>query len=160
YHALIRRYKPEQAPEEFRRIREAYETVSQYVEWREQYGGSDEVIVTTNAPATAIDSIEQSTPAAPIDDPARDWNEGIDGDLVVLYRKLIDWLPRRPNEASLYARLYWLLRLAPECDSDRTPAEWLVEGLSRMADTPGPLVELYRRVLDADPQEALSAGAS
>ncbi len=35
YHRLIRRFKPDHCPAEFRRIRDAYEHLSQYLEFRE-----------------------------------------------------------------------------------------------------------------------------
>lgn len=38
YTRLIKLYKPEHAPEEFRKLREAYETISQHLQWRERYG--------------------------------------------------------------------------------------------------------------------------
>jgi hypothetical protein len=38
YTRLIKLYKPEHSPEEFRKLREAYEKISQHLEWRERYG--------------------------------------------------------------------------------------------------------------------------
>ena len=38
YTRLIKVYKPEHAPDEFRKLREAYETISQHLQWRERYG--------------------------------------------------------------------------------------------------------------------------
>ncbi len=37
YARLIKKYKPEHAPEEFRRLRAAYEKLDQQLEWREEY---------------------------------------------------------------------------------------------------------------------------
>ena len=54
YTRLIRAYKPEQHPEQFRRIREAYETALRYVEWY----------------ATRIESTEETATVEPVPDSA------------------------------------------------------------------------------------------
>src|SRR5438105_3968746 len=40
---LIREYKPERSPEQFRRIREAYETLQQYAAWNEMQTDGAEI---------------------------------------------------------------------------------------------------------------------
>lgn len=60
-----------------------------------------------------------------------------------------------PGDARVGARLYWLLTLAPELGRGRAPCDWLAAGLRRGGFT-GPLRELYRRELAANPAEALS----
>ena len=53
-------------------------------------------------------------------------------------------------------RLYWLLALEPELDAAHEAEDWLAKGLMNVG-LGGPLGELYRRRLDNNPHEALTA---
>ncbi len=63
YTQLIRRYKPEHAPEQFRLIRAAYDSALQFVEWREAYekhaaqADDDDESETESGPRVSIESI-------------------------------------------------------------------------------------------------------
>jgi curved DNA-binding protein CbpA len=60
YTRLIKVYKPEHAPDEFRKLREAYETISQHLQWRERYG----IHIDSESPESeARPAITNATPA-------------------------------------------------------------------------------------------------
>jgi hypothetical protein len=59
------------------------------------------------------------------------------------------------NRVDIYLRLYWLLTCTPGLDDAAVPADWLARGL-HATSTAGPLRELYREEVEADPREAFS----
>jgi hypothetical protein len=165
YTRLIRAYKPEHAPEEFRRIREAYDAVRQFVEL---YGALQQV-----APSAPFDETGEAAEAAlPRDSAGQDerpvrpvlksldeqleecWQWAIDGEGPRAYRELERLHAAAPHDARITARLYWLLTMAAKLDRRRAPCDWLVAGLRRNGFS-GPLRELYRRELAANSAEAL-----
>jgi hypothetical protein len=77
------------------------------------------------------------------------------GQEAVAYAQLRDLEERQPANPDLCLRLYWLLALLPELDPGQTPVAWLTRGLLANRSS-SPLWELYRRELDANPEEALS----
>jgi hypothetical protein len=149
YTRLIRRFKPEQHPEQFRRIREAYERLQEYAE-------SVRARRDDEAPTAAPDPfVERAPPPTVDDDPDRLWRQASTGDPKTAYRRLTEARNRRPGNGDILLRLYWLRTLWPEVDRGRDPCEWLAEGLKANGFA-GPLRELYRRELIARPGEALS----
>lgn len=173
YARLIRIYKPEQFPEHFRRIREAYETVRRYA----QYMTAIEAPGDAPAPPAESPPAEQRAPAAPeagnpsTPVPERPkpqarprsfeeeldeaWNWAIDGDEVRAYARLLDLRDRYPTRSETCVRLHSLLSVAPELDTRRTPCDYLVQGL-RLTGGSGPCHELYCREIEDDPEEALT----
>jgi hypothetical protein len=174
YTRLIRVYKPEQYPEHFRRIREAYETARQYAPF---FAAREEP---ADAPAPDADSPPAAAPvpAAPeagddaatpvVDRPVpvprprslaeqldEAWDWAVDGGEARAYARLLELHDRHPERAEICPRLYCLLSVAPELDTRRTACDFLVQGL-RQAGGSGPCHELYRRELEADPGEALT----
>jgi hypothetical protein len=143
YTRLIRTYKPEQFPEQFRRIRAAYETALRLAEFFGTSPGSPELL-----PAPR--------PLDPADDADALWELAVRGDEGRAYAALADLHRRRPDRPDLPLRLYWLLALRPDLDPDRTPAAWLAAAL-RAGGLTGPALELYRQELDERPAEALAA---
>lgn len=164
YTRLIRVYKPEHAPEAFRRIREAYDTVRQ---WAEMFGALrqaglsaqfEEGGVTVEAtPSHQSPTNEKAARAVgkSLDEELEEcWQSAIDGDGVRAYRELERLHAMAPQDARITARLYWLLAVAPQLDARRAACDWLVAGLRRNGLS-GPLRELYRREIAANPDEAL-----
>ncbi|HEX7375983.1 MAG TPA: J domain-containing protein [Pirellulales bacterium] len=166
YTRLILAYKPEHAPEEFRRIREAYDAVRRFVE---MFGAFHEEAAAQ--PFESEEPAESETPrfGPPADSPPRSpaapvtsleekldecWEWAIAEDEPRAYQTLLQIQAQIPHDARIGARLYWLLSLAPEIDRDRSPCDWLVAGLKRTGFS-GPLRELYRRELAANRIEAL-----
>lgn len=165
YTRLIRRFKPEHFPEQFRRLREAFETLDHQLEWREMFAHRQEPDPSTKEAETAIGDRTEDSPAnsllksptgprtdserIPFDEstdvPEHEvdvtggrptvidedllWNQALDGSPPdVVYSKLVALSHRRSLSEAGYARLYWLLTLRPELDSDRDPCTWLIEG--------------------------------
>lgn len=181
YTGLIRTYKPEQFPEQFRRIRAAYEFVLRHLELFKHFHIVEER-EDEDAPRTPEQSeCEELPPPRPVepDDeamtekPERLHTPLPDAPCVDLYRQLHDaWelactnqeaeayeQLRRLQEAhreevEVYLRLYWLLALMPELDRGRGPADWLFAGI-RAAGLSGQLRELLRREIAEFPGLAL-----
>jgi hypothetical protein len=165
YTRLIRRFKPEQFPEHFRRIREAYEHLQHFGRF---YGPPPESAPSetlqddTTAPAqpaVAKNVHDAPAPPAPVAHPpdadALDqlWQltEGCEAHLA--YRRLLECRHRPGNRDDVFLRLYWLLRTIPSADPGQDPCHWLALGLK---DNPtGPCQELYYREIERRPAEAL-----
>lgn len=172
YTRLIKKYKPEHKPDEFRRIREAYETAIEMSRWFRDAPPVQQTFADLPfpAPAPAQAREERADPDAPardhetqIDAPVppapRDavevaWADAVAGAWEDAYAALFALAGAHPTRADLPLRLYWLLALRPALDADRTRHEWLAAALaaSRLS---GPALELYRRELAADAQTAL-----
>ncbi|MDB5347793.1 MAG: dnaJ 1 [Schlesneria sp.] len=161
YTRLIKQYKPEHAPEEFRRLREAYEALNSEVEWREVYhlrlrqqsddhdelpadAHDDLKVDIPNIDFVQEQTIEHETAGSkpPLQKPGQApsgamtqdqfWQQALDGrDLKPIYRELTDWTRKAVPCEIEYARLYWLLTLIAELDSERDPCEWLLAGIQR-----------------------------
>lgn len=174
YTRLIRLYKPEHHPEAFGRLREAYETLQRLTE-RGNYlvldvsgdgtmstrGNGSAAATSDEAPALPSAERPAETaprPAAPRT-PSRDeqldecWRWAIEGDAERAYRRLCELHTQAPQLADACLRLYWLLSIDPRLDRERLPADWLATGLMA-SGLSGPLGELYRRELAANPAEA------
>ncbi|GIW79089.1 MAG: hypothetical protein KatS3mg105_0896 [Gemmatales bacterium] len=175
YTRLIRRFKPEQYPEQFRIIREAYDIVLMHIGYLRQVQG--QLSLTSNEESPDIDKATSSNedrlaePAKsePVDSapppPLRDshvsdeferiWEEVCDGHPDTAYRRLLHLYEKHQEYEPIVLALYWLLKLFPWVDADgRRPLQWLLSGLSR--NSPNDVLgELYRREVDADPEANL-----
>lgn len=164
YTRLIRTFKPEHAPEEFRRIREAYDSVRQFAELYSRFQQhaeepSEEQQAVSADSSPADDTSAGSTPAARVvsleEQLEECWRWAVDGDELKAYHALKELHAQSPHDPRINARLYWLLTIAREIDAHRSPCDWLVAGLKRNGFS-GPLRELYRRELAANAAEASS----
>lgn len=167
YTRLIRAYKPEHAPEQFRRIREAYDRVRQVAEIHGAFQCAAPIQPCEEDETATCETVPSSQRTEP--DPPRTrertksleeqldecWECAIDGDEAKAYRTLEQLHAQTPHDARIGVRLYWLLTMAPQLDRDRSPGDWLAAGLRRNGLS-GPMRELYRRELAANPAEALS----
>jgi hypothetical protein len=175
YTALIRRFKPEQFPEQFRRTRDAYENILRFLQFQQKFswpmppGPGPESIPETGG--RAAQSSENDTPAPlPPERLAEErlpesvdrhemqvlWDRACDGDCAGAYGRLVELHQESPlPREEVLLRLYWLRVAAPELDPERPQCEWLAAGL-RGNGLRGPYWELYRREIDKDPSEALS----
>jgi hypothetical protein len=174
YTRLIRTYKPEHFPEQFRRIREAYETAKNRVPFHLAFETPAESPATlpsesppprkrSPAPLEAdnlrMPDLERPAPQPPlrtVEEELDDaWNWTVEGDETRAYAHLLGLLDRYPKRSEICARLYSLLLVAPELDNRRTPCDFLVQGL-RQTGGGGPCHELYRREIEDRPDEALT----
>lgn len=166
YTRLIRKYKPEHAPDEFRRVRAAYEAAIEMGRWfrdappvRDTFAGFPAAPPEAPAPdrpaprphEPVIDPPVQGSTADPVD---AAWADAAAGAWDAAYAALVPLADAQPNRADLPLRLYWLLALRPTLDITRTRHDWLALALTR-GRLQGPAVELYRRELDCDIQAAL-----
>ena len=184
YTRLIRYYKPEQYPEHFRRIRDAFETIQRFGEWLGPVQFDGEPI-----PPPIADPIpdEREPPDQPADldfpnleindDPlpsfswpggnpaprtgaeddelAQLWERACRGEAQEAYLAMRRLVDRPGNPSEVCLRLYWLARIAPEVDPQQPPCHWLAQGL-RCGGWHGPCRDLYQREIQRCPSEALS----
>jgi hypothetical protein len=180
YNRLIRIYKPEQYPEHFRRIREAYEQLLRIAEWyapiaeavdptaaenpqllpdsKEKVSDAEAAPWIAGNPQPAEEAAEEVSTPAPrrrSDEMDELWETAIAGRPAAAYLRLTQLTQQYAGRVELYQRLYWLLTLWPDLDSRRVPADWLVQGMLA-TDWAGPLRELYREEVNNDSAEAFS----
>jgi hypothetical protein len=165
YTRLIRKYKPEQFPEHFRRIREAYEIVLRQAEFFQTIRGataeeSDKADAASDEAPTETEASARPWRPAPslVEELEQLWRRACAGEEAAVYRRLLELHQAEPRSVDVLQRLYWLLLLTPELDTKRTPCDWLVEGL--YGGLGGPLWELYRREIAEEPAEAFSERAN
>lgn len=138
YTALVRRYKPEHAPDAFQRIRSAYEEVSRCVAWRrepseEEDAASDGEAVSPNnasGAASSESSFDLSSPAPsspgssseplrtrPVPDDAdaakAAWKTAASGNWENAWQRLRGLDDRSPGNPDVAHRLHWLKTLRP-----------------------------------------------
>jgi len=146
YTALIRHYKPEQFPEQFRLIREAYDLIKHATSWMAR--GPDESAETNDtapvpSPRTETETVDSL------------WALACAGPTAEAYRRLRERYESQPFGGELPARLYAMLLAYPELDLRHHPCDWLARGM--LGEGPwGPCRELYRREIDDRPEEAMS----
>jgi hypothetical protein len=148
YTRLIRQFKPEQFPEQFRLIREAYDAVKFHL----QYFGQ---------PATAAPGQDNSDGSASTTRPAVDglqiaWDQACNGQEDEAYRRLRELYDMNPQDSELPIRLYALLLANPDLDAVRTRHDFLVRGIRSEGGYWGRCGQLYRREIDDYAEEALS----
>lgn len=166
YQKLIKVYRPEQYPDEFRRIREAYDTAQSIAEWMASVGElpkpeeADASPTEPKEPASkpdaaggaprppAIATYESTLAAA--------WQPAVDGDTAFAYRRLDALRLEQPMRYEAYLGLYWLLRLSAKLDSERQPCDWLIACMQSAASGRVAALELYRREIERRPAEALT----
>jgi hypothetical protein len=163
YTRLIREYKPERAPQQFSRIREAYETLRQHAAWNETHStdsGAEFLPQPQPVPA-ASKTQEQIAPeeheARPAAEVKEDyWGWAVDGKLERAYRVYQEQRERQPEHAPHYLRLYWLLVAMPAVDDERSPCDWLAQGMRNCTQYAG-LLDVYQEELADDPKEVLGS---
>lgn len=152
YTRLIRRFKPEQHPEQFRRIREAYDSILHYVQFYERFRSTLDVDGAV-APGSIAPETCADAPSAPPDLVSAAWEVAIQGDEAAAYHRLQELHAQLPGSDAA-VRLYWLLTLYPDCAATLDPIHWLVAALKR-SQLGGPARELFRRELLDRPHAAL-----
>ncbi len=128
YSRLIKDYKPEQFPTEFRKIRDAYEAVQSFLQFRASVGpwsSKSETHSTDVGGAGLTDSSSRQVPSAGPSQVLSAWDKARDGDEAGAYAQLRSALTESPGEEDICVRLYWLLLLNPGLDHGRTPLDWV-----------------------------------
>ena len=171
YTRLIRQYKPEQYPDHFRRIREAYESALPMVEWNDADQSTDSAVdpsqdeesesTPSQTPASndrqSLNDLARSfSQAPPLDEELHElWDQAIAGQELAAYRKLVELSSTNPNDPEVLLRLYWLLTVQPNLDPSRNACDWIVQGLKARGLT-DPLRDIYRQELTWNPPEVFS----
>lgn len=171
YTRLVRRFKPEHHPDEFRRIREAYEFCLERSAWYrpdpdEPPGPEPERTIVVRDPPVGYRPGEPAArepvidegvkPAPPLDPVEEAWEAALVGNEADAYAALVRLHDQDPDRQTIPLRLYWLLALNPPLDPARTRHRWLAIAVVR-GGLRGPAAELYRRELEANPREALDS---
>jgi hypothetical protein len=154
YTQLIRRYKPEQYPEHFRRIRAAYEAVLFFTDGQAPFANGSFPHPPLSFPEPPAQNHSFPTALSLESEVRQAWELACSDGEEEAYHRLRRLESRHPGNGDLCARLYWLLTLDPSLDPLRSRFDWLAQGL-RASELAGPLGELYRRELAANPAEAL-----
>jgi hypothetical protein len=183
YHRLLRRFKPEQFPEQFMRIRAAYERLKFQAEQRASWGpispAEEDSAAEASTPEAAAwgepTGADLSLPSEPSGDglvhrqklvhrqtPSPDllaataWQRAIGGECAAAYHELRELFDRHPEHFTVPLQLYWLLRIAPEMDAERVAEDWLVGSIRRHGSRV-PAWGLYLDALRESATEALTA---
>lgn len=181
YTRLIRQFKPEQAPNHFRRIRDAYEQAKRWLQWNrpasvEDGDASGSPVVSfdpnnfdpgellaafnskanngheTTADAGGTHPRQQPVEVAQLREACQ---KARNGEIAAAYEALRALIDSPVCDDEDYARLYWLLRLWPQLEPGRSACHWLVQGMMARGLS-GWLCELYCEYLELDPAEAFT----
>jgi hypothetical protein len=166
YTRLIRFYKPEQFPEQFRRIREAYETVLRLTELllalrnpaqiaAQEEAGGEEAAGSAGGMSQPIAGTEGEDKVGA--EVHALWELAIAGEEASAYQGLREVSERHAGRQDVYLRLYWLTSLSPTLQPSMMPFDWLVEGVAR-AGWSMRSAELIHREVEAEPQLAFAEG--
>lgn len=153
YSRLARQFKPEHAPEQFQKIRAAYDALLQMCDWREMnaidngHGELQSIEPPADPNAAAADAVTAAPPPDPTDEL---WEVAVNGRLKEAYRGFRELHNRAPTREDVPLRLYWLLRFDPRLDETRKPVDWLHDAIQQ-AGFPGTALALYDEELDEEP---------
>src|SRR5207237_7727542 len=151
YAQLIHRFKPEQHPEQFRLIRQAYEVVLRCAEM----GIVFRVRPADESEPPAGELLSRPTPIV-LDDADRLCEQALNGEEAAAYAGLRALSERQPQRQDLLLRLYWLRTVFPDVDPERSAADWLIAAV-RESGLSGPAMELLRLELLDHPIPTLAA---
>lgn len=122
YTALIRRYKPEQAPDAFQKIREAYEELQERIKWAgwQRARSADETEEESGeVPPAPLPDLR--LPPDPAEEIRAAWGQAREGRWADAYRDLTRLAQHVPDSEEIAQRLLWLRRLRPELASGGPP---------------------------------------
>lgn len=150
YRDLIHRYKPERAPEQFRRIREAYDRILKSRRLLSK-GFTFPLAELFDLSPCRSENSEQRQTVTELNDA---WQFVLTGDTGRAYRELVELSTAHPDNESIVARRYWLLRLSPAIDPDLSPVDVLYP-LVRSQGLRGLAGQLFLGELARRPVESL-----
>ncbi|MBT5018208.1 DnaJ domain-containing protein [Planctomicrobium sp.] len=160
YTRLIRKYNPEHNPDEFRKIREAYEAAVQQIQWRQPNSPnsvedaldqfrSDEVVPAEPRDDFSGDSSSKPSTGNDLDSQLRDlWIATSPDTFAETYTQLQKILQTHPYDEEVAVQLYWLHVLDPGLNESQTVIDILQPLLSRQGAN-GRVAELLLRSLNA-----------
>ena len=145
YTRLIRKFKPEHSPDEFQKIREAYDAARAFFELKEQLELGDDSAIRLVDPLIvkpadkffdeAKASTESQTIGLPDESPGYSasevgkklenaWAFALAGDIATARNRLEELHTETPDNEDVIARLYWIRKITPS-----EPIEELIEWL-------------------------------
>ncbi len=177
YVRLIRKYKPEFYPQQYLRIRSAYDSLKQTAGKHSETRPFE-----SNAPLAqrSIDArrlsgcprepadllAEQANGQTPVTQPIKQklsvitaadcYQQACAGQRQSAYDRLQQLVGEPSVGPEPFAMLYWLLRLDPSLGQGRTPVAWLEDGLERVGYH-GVLASLFQREIDTDLSPAIGS---
>lgn len=158
YRKRLHRYKPERFPQEFQRIRQAYEALLRWLP-----GDQSQVNPAAGFPPPQfiiLPQLESDSPAAvEAPDPihaelARVWELAISGQPEAAWTELAALAATNPHE-EIVVRRYWLLRVQPSLSPDEVAIELLYRHLSQQPSSTA-VAELLLVEWERQPAETLS----
>lgn len=172
YQRLIHVYKPERAPREFQRIRQAYEQLLERlprpsrppIPWDTLAEFDDEPVISRrpdrsdrqNPDTEPAQASDQRSPAGGRSfDIDGAWGLALAGDPHAAYSQLTELHQEDPDNEDIAVRRYWLLSLRPTLDDTLSPVSLLYEHLQPRRTTRR-VGRLLIGVLQRIPSEALS----
>ncbi len=169
YTRLIRAFKPETHPEQFRLIRQAYEQITGsgphsgavfiqpanlgHFQPPSEFVSPPSFDEPDDSDDERFDPSPRSMPAD--NNLAAIWKAASSGDRPSAYRQLVEYQQRHAGRVQPYAMLYWLLLVDRTLDAGREPIDWLWAGASACG-LANPLRLLLDRELTLHPQLGLS----
>jgi hypothetical protein len=159
YSERVRRFKPDQFPEHFQRIRAAYDTI------RNRGGSGMPIFIPRNVPtAENLGRLSHlSSVAGPTKPDTRTADALADvakraanGDVSEAYQQMLRLQGAEPQREENYVWLYWLAVLFPKMAGDPPPPFWLLAGLEK-ARTVQQLAPLWQLELAHAPSAAMDA---
>ena len=153
YSSLIRRFKPDQFPAEFQRIRAAYDALK-----RGQVDGLLFYRPGHGLEQIPLEQARSRTPGPNVKERSHRlselWQSVRSGDVKQAYRDLVSLNQADSGDEQVYVRLFWLCALFPQVDRGRRPGQWLLAGL-RQAQSITALGDLWEMELRHSPVDAI-----
>jgi hypothetical protein len=157
YQRLLRVYRPERFPEEFRKLRDAYDEAASWVQHMAAYRDDeqDSSAAADNFGSSGDVDPTATSPGSVFEDRLRDAGEcaqlGQSLEAYAQFRRLNEEFPQRVEP---YLACYWLLRLDPQLDAGRTPLTWLKSAVKHSSQAE-PAWSVYAAELERRPTVAL-----
>jgi hypothetical protein len=144
YMKRIRRFRPEQYPKHFQRLREAFEECQAVSLFGSGFTLSSEPLTAPRRPENTPEEYRANT-----DDDGTAWALAAIGNWSGAYELLLKQIDGDASAESA-VQLYWLLQLDPTLDPTRRRHDWLAQALRR-SKVKGVSVDLYEAESLADP---------
>lgn len=155
YVKLIKIFKPEKFPEHFRRIRDAYDRISQYLKLNSRADdGQREILNLGNGLQVSINFDDEKPETRPITSHAEVEEFEIASARPEQIRTIYEELKHRSEidqaDHSDYLQMHWMTYCFPEFDDHRTAFQWLMTGLKKLGlDTR--LVQVLKSRIELEP---------
>jgi DnaJ domain len=166
YNRLIRKYKPDHSPEQFQRIRTAYDLLRNHIDEQEMISNlTDEVLqpfddTNRDDEATNNDAEypEEKTQFSILDiesEADKLWKQAEQKEFLEAYRGLVELYDQTGGYEATRVRLYWLLKQVSIVDKTRDPCDWLTNRVMQQ-NISYQTIEIYRKEILYHPEEAIS----